>query len=92
LAIGLHARLAVGLGTKGTSEKATVGHARALLRETRHTTSGHLWHPALNAILKASGDIVGQKARKPTVKNDSIDGLPFVAQKLEVVRGALRYG
>jgi hypothetical protein len=92
LAIGLYTRLAVGFGTKGTGEEAAVSYARALLRETRHATRGHRWHPTLNAILKTSGDIVGQKARKPTVKNDSIDDLPFIAQKLEIVRGALRYG
>jgi len=88
----LHARLAIGFRTEGTGEEATVGYARALLRETRHATRGHRWHPALNAILKASSDIVGQKARKPAVKNDSIDGLTFVAQKLKVIRSALRYG
>ena len=59
LAIGLHARLAVGFGTEGTGEEAAVGHARTLLRETRHATRGHRWHPALDAILKAGGDIVG---------------------------------
>jgi hypothetical protein len=59
LAIGLHARLAVGFRTEGTGEEAAVGHARALLRETRHASRGHRWYPALNAILKAGGDIIG---------------------------------